>query len=126
MDFVAFDFETANRHNHACSLGLAVVENNAVVKTMHWLINPEAEFDPFNVSIHHITADDVADAPTFGELWGEISEYICKYPLVAHNAPFDRSVLRRAARPDFGQGKDILLRMVSASRPAAKLEAACP
>jgi DNA polymerase III subunit epsilon len=63
MDFVALDFETANENrDSACALGLVVVENNEIVKKDYWLIRPkELYFNPFNISIHGITPDDVKD-----------------------------------------------------------------
>jgi DNA polymerase-3 subunit epsilon len=44
--------------------------------------------------IHSITADRVADKPSFAELWDEVYSEIQGMPLVAHNASFDISVLR--------------------------------
>ena len=45
MDFVAFDFETANaKRNSACSLALSVVRNGQIVDEFYSLINPQAEF----------------------------------------------------------------------------------
>lgn len=97
MDFTAIDFETANpSRSSACSLGIAVVRNNAIVDKMHYLIKPTPlKFDPFNVAIHGITEDDVRDAPTFDELWKEISPLFDRQLIVAHNTSFDISVLRR-------------------------------
>ena len=47
MDFVAFDFETANaKRNSACSLALSVVRNGQIVDEFYSLINPQAEFAP--------------------------------------------------------------------------------
>lgn len=95
MDFLAVDFETANHHrSSACSIGLAKVENSTIVETRHYYIKPVPNFfAPINVSIHGITAELTDDAPTFQELWEkELKDYIGASPLVAHNAPFDKSV----------------------------------
>lgn len=74
MSWVAIDFETANSaRDSACALGMAVVEDGRVAKTTSWLIRPPVlDFDPFNVSIHGITSEDVKDSPTFGELWRDV------------------------------------------------------
>lgn len=109
MDFVALDFETANhKRPSACSLGMTFVKNNSIVDSKYWLIKPEPfEFDGFNMALHGITPDDVKDAPTFQELWTEIAPSIQNNILVAHNASFDISVLRRSLElyeipePDF-------------------------
>lgn len=97
MNFIAIDFETANNQRaSACSLGLAVVENNVVVDDKYWLIRPEPlTFSPFNTAIHGITEDDVKDAPTFQEIWPELESYVNHNLVAAHNASFDISVLRR-------------------------------
>lgn len=52
MNFVAFDFETANaKRNSACSLALTVVQNNQIVDELYSLINPKPiliiEISPF-------------------------------------------------------------------------------
>jgi len=94
--FAAIDFETANSDRaSACALGIVLVENLKIVGKKYWLIKPhELYFDPFNVSIHGITEDDVRDKPEFNELWPEIRQYLDKNLVIAHNASFDISVLR--------------------------------
>ncbi|OPJ64393.1 DNA polymerase III subunit epsilon [Clostridium oryzae] len=65
MNFIAIDFETANKkRDSACSVGIAVVENGQVVQRIHRLIKPkEMRFLPFNVGIHGITASMVQNEP---------------------------------------------------------------
>lgn len=97
MDFVAFDFETADYDNSApCSLGLAVVKDGKIVRELNYLINPEAEFSPHAIKIHGITPEEVQDAPTFPDVWEEVIPYFWNFPIVAHNAAFDVNVLRKA------------------------------
>lgn len=93
--FTAIDFETANSDRaSACSVGLAVVRAGQIVDEFHSLIRPpHLTFDPWNVRKHHITAEDVSNAPCFTELLPTLLERI-QGPLVAHNASFDMSVLR--------------------------------
>jgi DNA polymerase-3 subunit epsilon len=97
MNFTAIDFETANSDRASvCEIGLAIVANGQIVKEVSQLIRPEPLlFDPFNVSIHGISAADVAAAPTFSEFWPSLWANVSG-PLVAHNAAFDVSVLRRS------------------------------
>ncbi len=60
-----------------------------------WLIKPEPfEFHPFNIQIHGITPQMVGNAPTFDEVWYEISDVLESNIVVAHNAAFDMSVIR--------------------------------
>ncbi len=95
MDFVAIDFETANSNpTSACSLGIAVVENNRITLTKEWYIKPVPfRFDYYNTLIHGITARDVEICPGFDGLWEEILSFINGKILVAHYAPFDMAVL---------------------------------
>ncbi len=99
MDFVAIDFETANQQrDSACAVGITQVRNGIAGDPIFHLIRPLAhhEFSPRNIGIHGITAVDVADAPTFGELWPEILPLLENQLIVAHNASFDMSVLRHS------------------------------
>ena len=97
MNFVAFDFETANaKRNSACSLALTVVQKNQIVDELYSLINPKTNFDYRNIAIHGIKPQMVADSPDFSELWPHIESFFTPESLVvAHNAPFDCSVLTR-------------------------------
>jgi DNA polymerase-3 subunit epsilon len=98
MSWAAIDFETANQtRGSACALGIAIVEDSQVVQRSSWLIRPPTpDFNPYNVMIHGITADDVASAPTFDVLWPSIQGLLEGRPVVAHNASFDTSVLRHS------------------------------
>jgi len=96
MDFVSMDFETANgSRSSACSLALVLVRESQIVDSFYTLINPREYFSPRNIQIHHIRPEDVADAPTFDQVWNHISPLFDNSHLVAaHNASFDNSVLK--------------------------------
>ena len=100
MDFVAIDFETANRNwNSACEIGLVVVEGGRVVDTYRRLIRPTPNrFDAGNIRIHHIRPEQVVAEPTFAELYDELLPYLADRHLVAHNASFDVGVLLATAK----------------------------
>lgn len=97
-DFVAIDFETANReHSSVCSVGIVVVEKGEVVKKFYDLIRPYPNYYCYyNTQVHGLTATDTASARTFPEVWREIAPMIGNRPLVAHNSPFDESCLKQA------------------------------
>lgn len=97
MPFIAIDFETANeKRSSACQLGIASCDGEKI-ESRSWLIKPpELYFNGYNVAIHGITADDVADKPQLDELWSEIAPLLAGQTLIAHNASFDMSVLRRS------------------------------
>jgi DNA polymerase-3 subunit epsilon len=93
--FVAIDFETADPgRDSACAVGLVRVEQDAVVERVVRLIRPPRRHIEFSY-IHGIRWPDVAHAPPFGDVWRELAKVLddARF-LVAHNASFDRSVLR--------------------------------
>lgn len=96
MNFIAFDFETANAEKHsACSIALVMVQNSKIVGHYYTLIKPETDFHWRNIQVHGIKPEDVENAPTFPEVWAEISQYFQDGRLlVAHNAAFDVNVLK--------------------------------
>jgi len=97
MDFITLDFETAtSQRGSPCEIGLTFVKENQIIETRSWLIQPiNNEYDEFNIYIHGITPEDTADKPEFNEIWNEIKPLIENQFLIAHNAGFDISVLRR-------------------------------
>lgn len=101
-DFVAIDFETANSYyDSACSIGIAAVVGGKVVDHFYSLINPNCQFSPDNISVHGITESDIHGAPTASELVSDFSQFISPHwPIVAHNAFFDLSVLRNSFQID--------------------------
>ena len=96
MRWAAIDFETANEtRGSACAIGVTLVDDATITSTRSWLIRPrELRFDPFNVDIHGITPEAVADKPEWPDIWSEVSELVNGRTIVAHNAGFDMSVLR--------------------------------
>ncbi|WP_242917903.1 3'-5' exonuclease [Pontibacter liquoris] len=98
MDFITLDFETATpQRDSPCELGVTIVRDRQIVETKSWLIKPlyYPHFNPFNVAVHGIRPADVAQQPTFEELWPAIKPYLDGHLLIAHNASFDFSVLRK-------------------------------
>ncbi len=102
-DFIAIDFETATTHmDSACSIGIAMVKNGAVVDTFYSLIQPPANvYDPDNTKVHGLSSCDTVNAPTFDDLWPQIFCYFGRYPVIAHNARFDMSVLAMCAKSNW-------------------------
>lgn len=102
LDFVAIDWETANRYRSSpIQVGLAVVRGGVVTETFGSLLRPPrlfSRFDPDCVAIHGILPPDIADKPTFLELWPAVERRIAGLPLVAHNAAFDIPVIRETMR----------------------------
>lgn len=97
MDFITLDFETATSQRHSpCEIGLTFVRNNEIVDTKSWLIKPiNNEYDSFNILIHGIKPEDTHNSPEFNEIWSEIRPLLENSFIIAHNASFDISVLRK-------------------------------
>ena len=99
MNFTVIDFETANsKRASACALGIVRVENGQIVDKDAWLIRPDdMRFDGMNIGIHGIRPEHVVNASEFDALYKEVFEEKLKDQLVvAHNASFDMSVLRKS------------------------------
>lgn len=97
MEFLALDFETATpQADSPCELGIAVVRGGVVREVRNWLIKPRywPYFSPWNVAVHGIRPQDVAEAPRWEDIWPEVSELLHDATIVAHNASFDMGVLR--------------------------------
>lgn len=93
--YVAIDFETADYgRDSACAVALVRVQDGTIVERACRLIRPPRRRFEFSW-LHGITWQDVADQPTFRAVWRDLRPMLDGADfLVAHNAPFDRSVLR--------------------------------
>jgi len=103
--FAAIDFETANNSpDSACAIGVAMIRDGELVEVDYHLIRPPSEEFLFT-HIHGLTWDDVKDQAEFPEVWERIREKVTSADaVVAHNAPFDRRVLR-ACCDTYGLGQ---------------------
>ncbi|RMC40807.1 exonuclease [Lactobacillus sp. ESL0236] len=119
MNFIAMDFETANRQpESACSLALVMVRDNKIIDRFYTLINPQMPFDSRNIQVHDITADKVKTAPTMAEVWPQIKDLYQPGMLVcAHNARFDTNVMRKSlARYDIAEPHYFVLDTLKTSK----------
>ena len=93
------DFETTGlKESFALSLALIRIEDDVIKFAKYYLINPKAEIEYGAYKVHGISEADVADKPTFAELWPELSKYISGQILVAHNSNYDMKVIRNELR----------------------------
>lgn len=99
MNFTVIDFETANsKRASACALGIVKVVDGKIVDKEAWFIRPEdMNFNYMNIAIHGIRPEQVENEPEFDELFRNIfREKLQGQLVVAHNASFDMSVLRKS------------------------------
>ena len=97
LTFNAIDVETANADRATvCQIGIVQVQDGVITDQWHSLVNPNAWFDPVNVSIHGITKEDVAESPSLSDIRGELSRL--DGSIVVSHTSFDRVAVDRALR----------------------------
>lgn len=93
--YISFDVETPNRFNNRMSaIGITIIEDGIITRKLYSLINPETSFDYFNTQLTGISEEMVQNKPTFPQIWDKIEPLMNNSVLVAHNTPFDMSVLK--------------------------------
>lgn len=96
-DWVVVDFETASVRGTPCQVGALRCHDGAEQDTLEsYVFQPPEAFAPFNIALHGITPQDVANAPAWPDVLTTLIRFADDAPLVAHNAPFDLGVIRDA------------------------------
>lgn len=99
-NFVALDMETATADRASiCEIGLVVVRGGSIVDSKTWIVQPpNNEYDAVNSSVHGMTAEDTAGAPSLPDIWAELcGAYLDGNVVVCHNRSFDINALGQAA-----------------------------
>jgi len=101
-NFVAIDFETANKYlTSICAVGAVKVIDGHITDRFYTLVKPEPNyyFKYFTEQIHGISRGDTDNAPTFDVVWNEsLRDFIGYLPLVAHNKAFDQKCMLATCR----------------------------
>ena len=93
--FVSLDVETASADlTSICQLGVVTFKDGLIVDSWNTLVNPECEFDEFNIEIHGIMKCDVIKSPKFPIVAPELDRLISDQIVVAHTG-FDKAALTR-------------------------------
>jgi DNA polymerase III subunit epsilon len=95
IPFVALDVETTGFDpNEDRVIEVAcVVFSGGQVERHGWLINPGRPISEESRAVHHISDDDVRDAPPFAALAEEILAVLRRGVPLAYNADFDRAFM---------------------------------
>ena len=94
--FVALDVETAcSDVASICQIGLACVQPDNQIQTFSMLVNPGTRFDPFNIQLHGIGPDHVADALRFPDALDALLPLLTKHHLIQHSN-FDKLAVNAA------------------------------
>ncbi|WP_433531779.1 exonuclease domain-containing protein [Micromonospora sp. CA-263727] len=94
VPFVVVDVETTGlspTSDRIVEIALVRVDGGRVVDEWATLVDPGR--DPGPTFVHHITADMLAGAPTFGDVAGEILSRLDGAVAVAHNARFEEGFI---------------------------------
>src|SRR5690554_4536965 len=98
MQFVAIDVETANPDLASiCQIGVAIFRDGRHVDSWSSLVDPQDEFDGFNVSIHGIDEQKVDGAPNWSEVASTLNS-ILDNSVVACHTPFDHAATTLACQ----------------------------
>jgi len=96
---VIVDVETSGQSaaygGRVIEVGLVAVEDGYVVAELDTLINCGAVISFGAFRVHGISEAMLSGQPPPAEVWPQVTEFVGTSPLVAHNAPFDRSFVSR-------------------------------
>lgn len=112
LDFVAVAVSTANgRFGSVCQVAAVRFVDGESTDEQSWLCRPPEGLDDFqetSLAAHGVTAEDVSDNPRFGEILGEVRDFVGSLPLLAYNAQFAATALRDAAAASGSAELDVL------------------
>lgn len=96
MNFVAIDFETATYQRYsACAIGLVTVEDSIITDKYYTLMQPPGNIYTWQtIQIHGIQPHETANQANFLAFFPQIIKRLEGQTIVAHNASFDRGVLK--------------------------------
>ena len=100
-EFVVFDIETTGLSPLSCKIteiGAVLVKDNEVLSVFNTFVDPEMPIPDEIVSLTGITDEMVKGAPKTKEAVQSFLDFIGDRMLVAHNASFDISFIRKAAQ----------------------------
>ncbi|THF60754.1 3'-5' exonuclease [Pseudothauera nasutitermitis] len=108
VELVAVDVETTGldpERDEIVSVGLVPFDLTRIraSASRHWIVRPRRALDAESVAVHGITHSQVADAPDFTEVLGELLEQLAGRVVVAHCAPIERGFLAAACRERLGE-----------------------
>lgn len=99
-DYVILDTETTGLNNGMKldePVSIAVV-SPAGETLFNQRIKPSVAIDEGAAAVHGITAEQLTDAPTFGDIWPELEQVLRGKTLAIYNAPYDVRLLINAAQ----------------------------
>ena len=96
LTFNAIDVETANADpSSICQIGIVHVREGVIKEEVSVLVNPEVQFNGFNIRLHGIDQGTVKDSQTVPQLETTLRYLLEGTVLVSHTS-FDRGALNGA------------------------------
>ncbi|MCD3349642.1 PolC-type DNA polymerase III [Clostridium botulinum D/C] len=96
--FVVFDLETtgfSSEYDKIIEIGAVKIKHGNIIDSFSTFVNPEIKI-PYNITeLTSITNDDVKNADTINSVLPKFMEFCGDSVLVAHNANFDMSFIRK-------------------------------
>ena len=132
MEVVAvIDFETTglspDHGDRATEIAAVIVQDGEIVDRYQSLMNAGVRVPPFIEQLTGISDAMIRNAPPAAEVMREVADFVGEYPLVAHNASFDRKFwdaelgrIRRSRRQEFACSM-LVARRVFPQAPSHKL-----
>lgn len=107
--FAVLDVETTglDHEDRVIEVACVVTRGRDVQNSLDTFVNPERDIPPEVIAIHGIRAEDVRGAPKFAEVMPKVADLLAGSVIVAHNASYDVSFLRR----EFGRAGDVFPRL---------------
>src|SRR5215471_2455226 len=100
-DFIVLDTETTGLGIWSEVIQIAVIDPTGAA-LLDTLVKPTREIEAGATAIHGITAEVVAAAPTFAEVYPLLCKAIAGRRVVIYNADFDRSMLFQSMHLSMG------------------------
>jgi superfamily I DNA/RNA helicase/DNA polymerase III epsilon subunit-like protein len=98
-DFTVLDIETTSQdveRAEVIEIAAVRVRDRVIVDEYHSLVRPNGRIEPAATRTHGITDPEVAESPSFDEVWPRVRELCGSDVVVAHNGHhFDFPILRR-------------------------------
>ena len=91
---LCFDTETAQLGDHVVEIGMSVYNGQNLISEWGTFVRPVVPIDPGAAAVHHITENQVKDAPCFAQVATKIRDMLSfATTIVAYNYDYDREVL---------------------------------
>jgi DNA polymerase III epsilon subunit family exonuclease len=103
LTLIFFDLETTGLNpeiDEIIEIGAIKVENDKIKETFHSLVRPDKNIPQFITDLTGISEKEVEKAPRAYDLKEKIENFIDGYPLIAHNAIFDKTFLEKLLGKD--------------------------